>query len=219
MKKYKEIIVLVLVIIEESLSSCDDIFDKLAVNPNQQDVNSFCNTSENINKGVVGIYSYITTPHTMGISATHLMANRGDESSDCTDYGVSGQYSVSLTSFWYTIVQPYQLFYTVASQACQMIEVIPDIEFSNEKLENGYLGEAYFLHAFSHCFLLLSFCNIPLMEHFPKSYRDYKWQSAPEDTWDFIISDLKKAKGLFTKKIFWTGDNTGGGRALPLRLC
>lgn len=209
MRKYNKLIIWALAVIGVSLSSCDDIFEKLAVNPNQQDVSSFYNTPENINKGVVGIYSYITTPRAMGVSATRLMANRGDESSDRTDYGVPGQYNASLTSSWYTIVQPYQLFYTAASQACQMIEVIPDVEFSNEKLKNAYLGEAYFLRAFSHWFLFLNFRNIPLMEHFPKSSKDYKPQSAPEDTWDFIISDLKKAKELLPKKGFWTGDNIG----------
>lgn len=209
MKNYSKIIISALAIAGLSLSSCNDIFDELAINPNQQDVSSFYNTPENINKGVMGIYSYVTTPRAMGVSATRLMANRGDESSDRTDYGVPGQYCISLTSSWYTIVQPYQLFYTAASQACQMIEVIPDVEFTNEALKNAYLGEAYFLRAFSHWFLFLNFRNIPLMENFPKSSKDYKPQSTPEATWDFIISDLKKAKSLLPKKGYWTGDNTG----------
>ncbi|MEL5894407.1 RagB/SusD family nutrient uptake outer membrane protein [Bacteroides sp. GD17] len=209
MKKYSKIVMSALAIVGLSLSSCNDIFDELAINPNQQDVSSFYNTPENINKGVMGIYSYVTTPRSMGVSATRLMANRGDESSDRTDYGVPGQYCASLTSSWYTIVQPYQLFYTAASQACQMIEVIPDVEFSNVELKNAYLGEAYFLRAFSHWFLFLNFRNIPLMENFPKSSKDYKPQSAPEATWDFIISDLKKAKELLPKKGFWKGDNLG----------
>lgn len=210
MKKYSKIIMSALAMAAGlSLSSCDDIFNELAINPNQQDVSSFYNSSENINKGVMGIYSYITTPRAMGVSATRLMANRGDESSDRTDYGVPGQYCVSLTSSWYTLVQPYQLFYTAASQACQMIEVIPDVEFTNESLKNAYLGEAYFLRAFSHWFLFLNFRNIPLMESFPKSSKDYKPQSTPEATWDFIFSDLKKAKDLLPEKGYWTGDNAG----------
>lgn len=59
MRKYNKLIIWALAVIGVSLSSCDDIFEKLAVNPNQQDVSSFYNTPENINKGVVGIYSYI----------------------------------------------------------------------------------------------------------------------------------------------------------------
>ena len=100
MKKYSKIVMSALAIVGLSLSSCNDIFDELAVNPNQQDVSSFYSTPENINKGVMGIYSYVTTPRSMGVSATRLMANRGDESSDRTDYGVPGQYCASLTSSW-----------------------------------------------------------------------------------------------------------------------
>lgn len=208
MKRYSKILA-ALAVVGLSLASCNDVFDELAVNPNQQDVNSFYTTPENVNKGILGIYSYMSTPRAMGVSASRLMANRGDESSDRTDYGVPGQYCASLNSSWYTIVQPYQLFYTAASQACQMIEVIPNADFANEKLRNAYLGEAYFLRGFSHFFLFLNFRNIPLMQSFPKSSKDYKPQSAPEDTWNFIIEDFKKAKELLPGKDFWTGDNLG----------
>lgn len=209
MKKYNKVIMFALAALSMSLVSCSNVFDELAVNPNQQDVGSFYNTPENINKGVIGIYSYLTTPRAMGVSATRIMANRGDESSDRTDYGVPGQYCASLTPSWYTIVEPYSLFYTAASQACQMIEVIPNVEFASADLKNAYLGEAYFLRAFAHWFLFLNFRNIPLMDAFPKSSKDYKPQAKPEETWDFIISDLKKAKEMLPKKGYWKGDNIG----------
>ena len=209
MKKYNKVIISALAVVGLSLSSCDNVFDELAVNPNQQDVTSFYTNPESVNKGVIGIYSYLTTPRALGVAATRLMANRGDEGSDRTDYGVPGQYCASLTPSWYTIVQPYSLFYTAASQACQMIEVIPTVKFANEEMKNAYLGESYFLRAFSHWFLFLNFRNIPLMDSFPKSSKDYKPQSDPEATWDFIISDLKKAKELLPKKGYWKGDNLG----------
>lgn len=209
MKKYNKVIISALAVVGLSLSSCDNVFDELAVNPNQQDVASFYTTPESVNKGVIGIYSYLTTPRALGVAATRLMANRGDEGSDRTDYGVPGQYCASLTPSWYTIVEPYALFYTAASQACQMIEVIPAVKFANEEMKNAYLGESYFLRAFSHWFLFLNFRNIPLMDSFPKSSKDYKPQSDPETTWDFIISDLKRAKELLPKKGYWKGDNLG----------
>ncbi|MCI7598134.1 MAG: RagB/SusD family nutrient uptake outer membrane protein [Prevotella sp.] len=205
------------------LGSCSDTFDDLAKNPNQQDVNSFYTTPENVNKGIIGIYSYVTTPRAMGAAGIRLMVNRGDESSDRTDYGVPGQHCATLTPSWYTIVQPFSLFYTAASQACQMIESIPGVEFSNQELKNAYLGEAYFWRAFTHWYLLMNFRNIPLMKSFPKSSKDYKPQATPEEAWDFIISDLKKAKELLPKKGYWTGDNTGrvtrGSATAMLGLC
>lgn len=90
-----------------------------------------------------------------------------------------------------------------------MIEVIPTIDFANTEQRDAYLGEAYFLRAFSHFFLFLHFRNIPLMEKLPLTAKDYKPQSSPEKTWDFIISDLMKAKELLPKKGYWTGDNLG----------
>lgn len=189
-------------------TACEKTFDELASNPNQQDVNGFYNTPQNINKGVIGIYAYITTPRAMG-TAGRLQINRGDESSDASDYGAPGQYSAQLTSSWYTIVQPYALFYTAASQACQMIEAIPNVNFSNQQLKNAYLGEAYFLRAYTHWFLFLNFRNIPLMKELPKSAKDYKPQATPEETWDFIISDLKRAKELLPEKGFWKGESIG----------
>ena len=189
-------------------TACEKTFDELASNPNQQDVNGFYNTPQNINKGVIGIYAYITTPRAMG-TAGRLQINRGDESSDCSDYGEPGQYSANLSSSWYTIVQPYALFYTAASQACQMIEAIPNVNFTNHQLKNAYLGEAYFLRAYTHWFLFLNFRNIPLMKELPKSAKDYKPQATPEEAWDFIISDLKRAKELLPEKGFWTGESIG----------
>jgi len=189
-------------------TACEKTFDELASNPNQQDVNGFYNTPQNINKGVIGIYAYITTPRAMG-TAGRLQINRGDESSDCSDYGEPGQYSANLSSSWYTIVQPYALFYTAASQACQMIEAIPNVNFTNQQLKNAYLGEAYFLRAYTHWFLFLNFRNIPLMKELPASAKDYKPQATPEEAWDFIISDLKRAKELLPEKGFWIGESIG----------
>jgi hypothetical protein len=192
-----------------TLSSCNGTFEELAVNPNQQDVSSYYTTPDACNEGVIGIYAYLTTPRALGVSATRLMANRGDESSDRSDYGVPGQYNALLTSSWYTLVQPFSLYYTAASQACQMIEKIPDVDFQNEQLKNAYLGEAYFLRAYVHFFLLNNFRNIPIMNAFPTSSTDYKPQADPEEVWDFIIEDLKKAKDLLPAKGYWTGNNLG----------
>ncbi len=209
MKIYNKIFVTLAVIMCCFFSSCNSVFDELATNPNQQDVNNFYTTPENLNKGVIGIYSYITTPRAMGASMGRMIANRSDESSDRSDYGQPGQYAANVTSSWYTLVQPFALLYTAASQACQMIQVIPNVTFSNDAQKNAYLGEAYFLRAYCHWFLLLNFRNIPLMKELPSSAKDYKPQATPEETWEFIIDDLKKAKSLLPKKGYWTGDNTG----------
>lgn len=223
MKRIKIFFGLALTLSTFGLTSCEDTFDSLAKNPNQQDVSSFYTTPENINKGILGIYSYVTTPRAMGASGIRLLVNRGDEESDVTDYGIPGQYSDTFKPSWYTIVQPYSLFYTAASQACQMIEQIPSADFKNKALKDAYLGEAYFWRGWAHWFLFINFRNIPLEKQFPKTTKDYKPQASPEEAWNFIIEDFKKAKELLPKKGFWKGDNLGrvtsGSAAGMLGLC
>ena len=209
MKRIKILVGLALSLSTVALTSCESVFDDLAKNPNQQDVTSFYTTPENVNKGIVGIYSYISTPRAMGASGIRLLVNRGDEESDITDYGVPGQYSATFKPSWYTIAQPFSLFYTAASQACQMIEQIPSVEFKNQEQKNAYLGEAYFWRGWAHWFLLVNFRNIPLEKKFPGTTKDYKPQSTPEEAWDFIIEDFKMAKKLLPKKGYWKGDNLG----------
>lgn len=209
MKKIYYIPVLLITLLSMGMVSCSDTFDELSTNPNQQGVNGFYSSAENIDKGIIGIYSYISTPRAMGVSGLGIMCNKGDEGSAFSDYTEPGQYSANITSSYYTIVQPYSLFYTAASQACQMIDVIPKVEFANKEKQNAYLGEAYFLRAFAHFWLFTNFRNIPMMAELPKSAKDYKPQASPEEMWDFIIADLKKAKELLPKKGYWSANDAG----------
>ena len=50
MRKYNKLFIWALAVIGVSLSSCDEILAKLAVNPNHQDLRSFYNTPQIINK-------------------------------------------------------------------------------------------------------------------------------------------------------------------------
>ena len=187
-------------VITGMMTSCEDIFDELSVNPNQLDVNSFYTTPENCNKGVLGIYGYISTPRNLGACGFGLMLTRSDEGCSVADYGVPGAYNEEFTPSYYSLVQPFQLMYTAASQANQMIESLTDLEFSNKEQHDAYLGEAYFLRAFTHFFLFINYRNIPLIKELPKAPNEYKPQATPEEAWDFIIGDLIKAKDLLPGK-------------------
>lgn len=190
-------------------TSCGDVFDSLSSNPNQSDVKSFYNTPENCDKGVLGIYGYISTPRNLGACGFGLMLTRSDEGCSVADYGVPGAYNEEFTPSYYSLVQPFQLMYTAASQANQMIESLGELEFSNRELHDAYLGEAYFLRAFTHFFLFINYRNIPLIKQLPKAPNEYKPQADPEETWDFIIGDLLKAKELLPDKDYWDTKNKG----------
>lgn len=47
MKRYNYIVGMAFAMMGLSLSSCNDVFDELSVNPNQQDVSSFYNNADN----------------------------------------------------------------------------------------------------------------------------------------------------------------------------
>lgn len=189
---------------------CEKVFDELSVNPNQLSVTGYYTSPEAINSGIIGTYGYISTPRNLGASGTGTMFNRGDETSSDADYCVAGQYNAQLSPSYYTIVQPFALMYTVASQASQMIETTPDVAFDDEELKNAYMGEAYCLRAFAHFFLLIHYRNIPVVRNMPKDASDYvRPQEDPIDVWNFIIEDLKMAKQLLPGKDYWDVKNKG----------
>ncbi|WP_072546218.1 RagB/SusD family nutrient uptake outer membrane protein [Mediterranea massiliensis] len=191
------------------ITSCNDVFDDLSINPNQIDLNSFYTTPENVEKGILGAYGYISTPRNLGACGFGLQLSRSDEASSGADYSMPGTYSDDYTSSYYTIVQPFQLMYTAAGQACQMIQTIPNVDFVDEDLKNAYLGEAYFLRAFTHFFLFVNYRNIPLIKEMTGNANEYRPQASPEECWDFIINDLKEAERLLPMKGYWDASNLG----------
>ena len=140
---YKAVKVITCLTIGGILGSCSDIFDELSVNPNQSDVSSFYTNPENCNKGILGIYGYISTPRNLGACGFGLMLTRSDEGCSVADYGVPGAYNEEFTPSYYSLVQPFQLMYTAASQSNQMIESLSKLEFGNKKQHDAYFCLLY----------------------------------------------------------------------------
>ncbi|MGN0188398.1 MAG: RagB/SusD family nutrient uptake outer membrane protein, partial [Candidatus Cryptobacteroides sp.] len=143
-----------------SLAGCNKIFDELAINPNQPSMDSYFSTPEAVNEAVMTCYGYVQTQRCFGASASKTTIIRSDEASSNSDYGKPGMYGDALNSSYYTIMQPFGLLFSTASQASYVIENIDKVEFKDEKLKRAYLGEAYFWRAFSHFYLLVSYRKI-----------------------------------------------------------
>lgn len=135
------------------LTACNDVFDDLAVNPQQPSMGQYFTSPEAVNQAIMTCYGYIQTQRSFGASASKTMIIRSDEASSNSDYGKPGMYGSSLNSSYYTIMQPFGLLYSTASQATYVIENIDGVKFFDEKLKKAYLGEAYFWRAFSHFYL------------------------------------------------------------------
>lgn len=189
----------------------EEIFEDLAKNPNQESLNEFYTSEVNVNKAVLGLYGYISTPRNLGASGRGLyMHHRSDEMSNTSDYGVPGQYNDKLSTSWYTIAQPWSLMYVAAFGATDVIEQAPTVDFRNQELKDAYIGEAYALRAFAHWFLMVNWRNVPLITQIPENREEYvKPQAEPMDTWNQIIADLQKAKELLPEKGFWDDENKG----------
>ncbi len=204
---YLSIAVLALAV---GFTGCNKVFDELAINPNQPSMDSFFTTPEAVNSAVMTCYGYIQTQRCFGASASKTTIIRSDEASSNSDYGKPGMYGESLNSSYYTIMQPFGLLFSTASQASYVIENIDKVEFKDEKLKNAYLGEAYFWRGFTHFYLLMSYRNIAPIHHMPADASDYvRAVEAPADVWNFICEDLGKAKELLPSKGYWTGNNVG----------
>ena len=201
--------------------SCNDVFDDLAVNPQQPSMDSYFTTPEAVNEAVMTCYGYVQTQRSFGASASKTMIIRSDEVSSNSDYGKPGMYGSSLNSSYYTIMQPFGLLYSTASQATYVIENIDKVEFFDQELKKAYLGEAYFWRAFANFYLLTNYRNVSLIEHAPAGMEDYvRPVTAPELVWDAIASDLELAKKNLPNKGYWKGENLGrvtAGAAAALR--
>ena len=201
--------------------SCNDVFDDLAVNPQQPSMDSYFTTPEAVNEAVMTCYGYVQTQRSFGASASKTMIIRSDEASSNSDYGKPGMYGSSLNSSYYTIMQPFGLLYSTASQATYVIENIDKVEFFDQEQKKAYLGEAYFWRAFANFYLLTNYRNVSLIEHAPAGMEDYvRPVTAPEVVWDAIASDLELAKKNLPNKGYWKGENLGrvtAGAAAALR--
>ena len=191
-------------------TGCSGVFDDLAVNPNQPSITELFSTPEGVDKAVKTCYGYISTQRLFGASASKTLIIRSDEASSNSDYGKPGMYGSELHSSYYTLIQPFALLYSCASQGSFVIDNIDDVEFSDNKLKNAYKGEAYFWRAFSHYYLLMSYRKVAPVRHTPLGAEDYIRKAEPADVvWDFIVEDLKKAIELLPHKGYWSADQAG----------
>lgn len=208
-----------------AMSSCNGIFDDLAINPNQPSMDAYFTTPESVNDAVMTLYGYISTQRCLGASGSKTQIIRGDEASSNSDYGKPGMYGSDLTPSYYTIEQPFTLMYTTASQASYVIETIANVDFKgDDELRNAYLGEAYFWRAFAHYYLLINFRQVCPIRQMPRNSADYvREPEAPEAVWDFIQEDLQNAKEYLPLKGYWSSDQAGrvtrGAAAALSGLC
>lgn len=191
-----------------SLYSCnEDLLDQ----PNNNSVNAdtFWQTPGDFEKAVNGMYHPITNTffwgriiHTGAMLRSDVFNVRPFDANTAlsTLQGVPG------VARWATEVwqEPFKCIYRANSILENMsAEAVPD-----EDQRNGFMGQAYFMRAFSNWYLVNLFQNVPLITSTPKSFEEYfPTQASPDAVWDQIIADLEQAKSLLPAT--WDGGNAG----------
>lgn len=184
-------IVLILSMIGFFTQSCnDDILDQ--TNGNTVAAGNFWQTESDAQNAVNGMFHPITNTffwgriiHTGALLRSDVFNIRpfGSNTAMSTLQGGPG------AARWDTEIwgEPYKCIF----RANAILENVTS-EIDNSDL---YLGQAYFMRAFSYWYLVNLFQNVPLLTETPKVQEDFfPTQSSPEAVWDQIISDLEEAE-------------------------
>lgn len=206
---------LVLVLVTFFTQSCnDDLLDQ--VNTNTVSTGNFWTTEADAQNAVNGMYHPITNTFFWG-RIIHTGAMLRSDAFNIRPFGVNTAMSTLQgtpgVARWATEI--FQEPYKAIGRANAILEnVTGDIPNSNQ-----YLGQAYFMRAFSYWYLVNLFGNVPLVTETPLAEEDFfPAQASPDQIWDQIISDLSEAESRLPAS--WDADNAGrptSGSAAALR--
>ncbi len=192
------------------LNGCSEDWLELS-NPNAQTTETFWQSEDDIKGGVSAAYMGLMYDGTWLRFAPFATSLKGDDIQSFSPWDVlslTGKFNIAgdpIMAQW-----PWTAFYGITNRANQVLENIDNVTFESQATYNQYKGEALFLRAFSHYYLVSFFRNIPLVM---RTYQDesdlYPEQSSPEDTWKAIIQDFKDAAELLPE----TYDDSNLGRA------
>ncbi len=184
----------------------DDVLNQ--PNPNAVTPESFWQTAEDAEKGIIGAYSPFS--NILYYSRFEVFL------SDYRDDVINGNGTSDRTQVSYFNTDPagnpvkwvWQAMYQGVTRANEVLFRVPDIEM-NQQQKDAILGEAHFLRAFNYFNLLNNWQNIPLLEIPFSEIADPLSivQASPDEVWALIESDLKKAQSMLP--VSWAADQKG----------
>ncbi len=195
--------------------SCnDDLLDQ--VNTNTVSTGNFWQTETDAINATNGMYHPITNTFFWG-RIIHTGAMLRSDAFNIRPFGVNTAMSTLQgtpgVARWATEIwqEPFKSIFRANSIIENVGSQIPNSEI--------YLGQAYFMRAFSHWYLLNLFGNIPLITSTPQTDEEFFPSQVSRDAvWDAIIADLELAEGLLPAE--WGANDMGrptSGSAAALR--
>ncbi|TCK56317.1 putative outer membrane starch-binding protein [Flavobacterium sp. 90] len=173
-KYIQQVLAVCLVVV--SLNSCSDYLDEKPIS--QPSNVTFWRNSNDANSAVAGGYAQLRKALNSGLSyyahgdlGTDVFSTERELRSDFTDImkfklGIS----VPLTETWKPMykVRDFSIFYAAIKQADLCLKHIPEIpkdEFTDYDAQyNQYIGEAYFIRAFSYFYMARVWGNVPIVD-------------------------------------------------------
>lgn len=164
-------------------------------NPNNLSVQSFWKTPEDAEKGLVACYGPLTTIQGWGrMLGALLTIQRGDDANPFPFPAVNDPGTFSTVSSDGRVNEGWTELNAIVARANSVIAYVPLIEMDDAR-KKRIVGEASFLRALAHFYLLNIWGNIPLITKPIESLDDlYIEQSPQQDVWASIIGDCKVAQ-------------------------
>lgn len=210
MKMYSKYLFVLLIALAILPVSCDDgLLDQ--VNSNTVSTGTFWGSADDVQLAVNGMYHPITNTffwgrivHTGAMLRSDVFNVRpfGPNTASSTFQGEPGAARWS-TEIWQ---EPFKAIF----RANAVIENTNATNVPDETQRNGFLGQAYFMRAFSYWYLVNLYGEVPLVTETAKSSDDFFPSKASKaDVWAQIVADFTQAASLLPDE--WT-DAADAGR-------
>ena len=178
--------------------------------PNRLSPQLFWRNAEDAEKAMVGVYGPLTTIPGWGrMLGAILTIQRSDivdpfPSPEVQDVGT---FMTKATDN--RVLEGWSELNAIVARANNVLANVPEIEM-DENRKSQILGEAYFMRAFAHFYLLNMWGNIPLITEEVTSVDDLLVEQAPPaEVWNSIKADLQQAQERLPET--WPATDIGRG--------
>ncbi len=188
-------------------SCSEDLLDQ--VNTNTVSTGTFWANADDVKLAVNGMYHPITNTffwgriiHTGAMLRSDVFNVRPFDANTAmsTFQGEAG------VARWAT--EPWQEAYKCIFRANAILENVTADNVPDAAQRNGFLGQAYFMRAFCHWYLVNLYGNVPLVTKVATTEEEFfPPQAAQSAVWAQIIADFEAAEGLLPAS--WSGNDVG----------
>jgi len=179
-------------------------------NPNNVSTVSFWKTADDAEKGLVGCYGPLTTIPSWGrMLGGILTTHRGDDVNAFSWPAVSDPGTLTTKATDGRVAEGWGELNAIVARANSVLYYVPLITMDDAR-KQSILGEASFMRAMAHFYLLNMWGNIPLLLKPIETVSDLSVGQAPQQAvWASIITDCKVAQSSLPETV----DAANVGRA------